>query len=656
MSINELATPKPLAEKPLAEMPLFAIVVRGVQRSISESHDTRDLAAASSLCSAMVVAICKSLADQGAVLVSPALPDRSDQPRSAPNRIIGCHDNPQLVCGIARTAALAVWNQAAGSIVGAAAAAPEVIWAWEKPSAKTGTLDALMMRLDGRKRLANFAPAPKTWSGTKRSEFEICPLNTCEAVVEPPKWASKIGDRFGPSLWTKRNHWRNSGSPRSTGTPMSPRSSPNPAGVGAPTTDESEGGGVNASDVWTATRFPSTWSISTRSWVERVLTAAVGGGGVADEICDASANLVTAAIELEKAFSAKGRVFATDSVWRGGTAFTMTATVSPKATNSRLEEFSRIEGFWFAAETIDHQTATEQLVGPSATATDEQLAIQQTAVRNFSVCRSTLLALVSRTLNIVPARYYALVALDGDSVGRKVSALPLEGIQNFSKELSDLAVCHRDLEVDLQCRIVYAGGDDVFALVSGADALTLASRVRRTFDSALASGGSFIDQLSASAAVLFVHASSSLQGAVRDAQQMVKSAKEVDAAKDRVVIAARRRGGLRAATSFSWSDPENVERFQRVVASFSESKLSPSVIGDIERQVGGFEHSSQHRDALVGYLVKRHSADAGQSVEMVADLLALRESTVSIGGPLPKGGPLVDLLVVARFMAAEAEL
>ena len=132
-------------------------------------------------------------------------------------------------------------------------------------------------------------------------------------------------------------------------------------------------------------------------------------------------------------------------------------------------------------------------------------------------------------------KYIAAIAFDGDSIGRWVSGELLNPNENlethhkdFSKALSNFALkrARGIVEKNHQGFLIYAGGDDVVALVPADVALDCAAELREAF---LDAAKGIKDRLGrspdASAGIAIAHVKSPLQDLIRAAQIAEKDAK-----------------------------------------------------------------------------------------------------------------------------------
>ncbi len=137
-------------------------------------------------------------------------------------------------------------------------------------------------------------------------------------------------------------------------------------------------------------------------------------------------------------------------------------------------------------------------------------------------------------------KYLATIAFDGDSIGKWMNGDDLtpghdlhQHHQDFSAALSDFALnkvreiiekkCGKGLPIGF---LIYAGGDDVVALVPADVALTVAGELRAAFRKATAHiQDKFGNSPDASVGIAIAHFKSPLQDLIREGQKAEKDAK-----------------------------------------------------------------------------------------------------------------------------------
>lgn len=138
-------------------------------------------------------------------------------------------------------------------------------------------------------------------------------------------------------------------------------------------------------------------------------------------------------------------------------------------------------------------------------------------------------------------RYIAAIAFDGDEIGRWVGGEFLPGGESLSEHHRRFSACLSDfslkrvrpiIEEAVDGRVplgqlIYAGGDDVVALVPADAALAVADRLREAFREATGKTRSTRGRPDASAGIAIAHVRSPLQDLIREAQRAEKRAKAV---------------------------------------------------------------------------------------------------------------------------------
>ncbi len=585
---------------------LLAIQLRNVQRYIAESVTTRDLNASSRVSSELARTICSNLEQAGAEVVSPN--GYNEGGSSFPNRVVAvCRGDVGAIARAAIASATAVWHGwgAGAGITIDHLSAPEMTWC-AVPLAGRSESDAmadLTVALAGRKRLNQFVAAPDTWSSAT-PEFDICPVTGREPSMSTPAGALWKNEKAaGCSVWVKRLAFAEN------------------------TADDQ-------------VSFPSTATIAVAAWVEEVSQR------VESTVVQ---RYVDALDRLPRAFgSSRGRV----------------RTVRLRTAERGASELAGREGRWLLTDALSVKAIVEQFGLPEDDIAET--AERTAATVEFKEARKLLVSTAIEAKIGRPTTYLALVALDGDGIGKRLGSLTdFAAYKSVSRKLAQTAQSHRALEENFLCRVVYSGGDDLFALCSGRDAIPLAVEARNGLVNDLSQE---LPGVTASAGVLWMHYMSPLQTAVRQVQKLVAETKALDPLKDRIGLAVYRRGGLRAETSFRFE--KGPKQFSELVGSFESEELSPSVIGDLQTNLHTYDLSTNHLTSLIQYLLNRHSA--GMSDEATrkerAEVLtkALSELTDDRFGT-PKfrdanlarpsrdsASKIIELLTAARFLASEA--
>lgn len=145
-----------------------------------------------------------------------------------------------------------------------------------------------------------------------------------------------------------------------------------------------------------------------------------------------------------------------------------------------------------------------------------------------------------------PSPYYAVVVADGDGIGRRIDGVTIPQDQTrLSVALAGFARRVLELPDDVNTfpegtiDVLYAGGDDLLALVSLDQCLDLVDRVRRAFEEALAAVSDLVPSPTLSVGMAIVHAHDSFRDGIARARDAERAAKDAGGASLGIVLARR---------------------------------------------------------------------------------------------------------------------
>lgn len=153
-----------------------------------------------------------------------------------------------------------------------------------------------------------------------------------------------------------------------------------------------------------------------------------------------------------------------------------------------------------------------------------------------------------------PSLFYTLLLADGDLLRDLLAAYGgthvSEALQRFSQEVPRIVERHLG-------KVVYAGGDDVLAMLPVATALDcardLAKVYRASFDSAVDSAGQDASaEPTLSMALLFTHARVPLKTALDEARHLLDDVAKDGNGRDSLAVGIMKRGGLHAQWVLTW--------------------------------------------------------------------------------------------------------
>ncbi len=172
--------------------------------------------------------------------------------------------------------------------------------------------------------------------------------------------------------------------------------------------------------------------------------------------------------------------------------------------------------------------------------------------------------------------YYAYLIGDGDGMGDVISQMKTRELhRDFSRSLSQFAGSVRNLATDKDLwNIVFAGGDDIMALLPLHEAIDAARQLRRCFTTAV---GGLEKPPTLSAGLVIAHATASLtevRQAAKMAEKAAKKFKSKEREKDALCIVAAPRSGAPVQVVDHWDNllPE----LEKAVGFYAAREISPS--------------------------------------------------------------------------------
>ncbi len=145
-----------------------------------------------------------------------------------------------------------------------------------------------------------------------------------------------------------------------------------------------------------------------------------------------------------------------------------------------------------------------------------------------------------------PVPYYALLLMDGDSMGKLVSSLGdpakvSEGLNRFADQVDDIVKKYDG-------RTIYAGGDDVLAILPAQGALKAADDLSKKYNESF--GG--IEQATLSGAIIYAHWKYPLRQVLETAHHLLDDIAKERTGRDSLAIGIIQGSGLQAVWSAPW--------------------------------------------------------------------------------------------------------
>ncbi len=152
--------------------------------------------------------------------------------------------------------------------------------------------------------------------------------------------------------------------------------------------------------------------------------------------------------------------------------------------------------------------------------------------------------------NKQPSPFYAVLLMDGDRLGALMQSNKQAG-EEISKALAAFNQKVPQFVCDNNGVLIYAGGDDVLALVTLEEALPLAIKIREEFKKAFELTSLPLEKATISAAIIFAHHHAPLKSILREAHSQLDNVAKEKTGRDALAVAVWSTSGL----TLQWSNP-----------------------------------------------------------------------------------------------------
>lgn len=202
-------------------------------------------------------------------------------------------------------------------------------------------------------------------------------------------------------------------------------------------------------------------------------------------------------------------------------------------------------------------------------AVKEQIQVARRALRSFYTYVDSQLG------NARPYPYYAILSADGDRMGKTIDHLAKhehgkDQHRELSQALDGFAESVNTIVKEHQGALVYAGGDDVLALVPLHTVVECASILAKSFKKALRVFNEGEDSPTLSVGIAIVHHLDSLQESLRLARATENKAKSVKD-KNALAITIRKRSGGETSVAGKW---DNLDvHLEKLINYYSENAI-----------------------------------------------------------------------------------
>jgi CRISPR-associated protein Cmr2 len=168
-----------------------------------------------------------------------------------------------------------------------------------------------------------------------------------------------------------------------------------------------------------------------------------------------------------------------------------------------------------------------------------------------------------------PTPFYAVLMMDGDSLGTQMSSL--ENQEKIAKSLNKFTNAVAKAVHDNNGFLIYAGGDDVLALLPLEDALPCALACRNTYTDAFRGTGI---ATTLSGAVLYAYVKTALGEVLRQAHHVLDDVAKEGAGRDAIAIRVLKPGGDHLTWAQPWEialDGSDKLKLESLIAAFQSA-------------------------------------------------------------------------------------
>lgn len=218
-----------------------------------------------------------------------------------------------------------------------------------------------------------------------------------------------------------------------------------------------------------------------------------------------------------------------------------------------------------------------------------------------------------------PSPFYAILLMDGDSLGIQMSDTTKqghisEGLNNFTRGVPEIIEKHSGF-------LVYAGGDDVLAILPQPFVLDCAHEVKHFYDDCFAEvnakrQGTKVTT-SISAGINFAHYKTPLTQVMFDSHQLLDDVAKEQTGRNSIAIRVWKPGGMHAQWSAPWVQLPALKEISAQVAQHLQGDLSRSFFFKLEGLIVNLqlEHEHSFTEEHVAALVRAAWTHTGNKLE-----------------------------------------
>ena len=195
---------------------------------------------------------------------------------------------------------------------------------------------------------------------------------------------------------------------------------------------------------------------------------------------------------------------------------------------------------------------------------------------------------LTKSTDLKQSKYYAIIAFDGDSMGKWLSRADNKEVhKEFSKLLIDFASYAEDQKKEYGCDIIYAGGDDFLAFVNLSDLFDALIWLRDQFKEKIGRKAKEMfneeNDFSFSAGIAIAHYKEPLKIVLKKAKAMEEKAKDLRERKNAFAISVIKGSGEEHEMAWGF-EHQSLEQMKGLVSALQREDLSTTFITNIQRE------------------------------------------------------------------------
>ena len=203
---------------------------------------------------------------------------------------------------------------------------------------------------------------------------------------------------------------------------------------------------------------------------------------------------------------------------------------------------------------------------------------------------------VLQKIAIKPSPFYAILLMDGDSLGSKMGDVTNRtdisaALHAFTNEVSDKVEDNNGF-------LIYAGGDDVLAILPVPHALQCAADIRQIYQEAFQDKDDDVKNSTISAAIEFVHTHTPLTTMLKDAHNLLDDVAKDGCGRNAVAVRVWKRGGKALEWAMPWEIALDKNQFivEKLVVQFQNDDFSSKFLYKIREHFDLLNPSQEKED------------------------------------------------------------